>query len=72
MLCGGITDSEALITKVHGRILNKHSRETINASLTGVVSEAEKDTMRQLRGEITLAETHKRECHDKMVAICKT
>ena len=71
-LCNGITDPEELIKKVHGRIVNKHGRETILASLTGVVSDAEKDTMRQLREEITLAEKNKQECLDKMVAICKT
>ena len=71
-LCKGVTDPEELIRKVHGRIVNKHGRETILASLTGVVSDAEKDTMRQLREEITLAEKNKQECLDKMVAICKT
>ena len=72
MLCEGITDAEELIKKVHGRIVNKHGRETILASLTGVVSDAEKDTMRQLREEIALAETHKRECLDKMLQTCRT
>ena len=72
MLCEGITDAEELIKKVHGRIVNKHGRETILASLTGVVSDAEKDTMRQLREEIGLAETHKRECLDKMLQTCRT
>ena len=71
-LCSGITDPEELIKKVHGRIVNKHGRETILASLTGVVSEAEKDAMRQLREELTLAEKHKEECQQKMVTICKT
>ena len=54
-LCEGVTDPEELIKEIHGRIVNKHGRETILASLTGVVSEAEKDTMRQLRAELTLA-----------------
>ena len=72
MLCEGITDAEELVKKVHGRIVNRHGRETILASLTGVVSDAEKDTMRQLREEIVLAETHKRECLDKMLQICRT
>jgi len=71
-LCKGVTDPEELIRKIHGRIVNKHGRETILASLTGVVSEAEKDAMRQLREELTLAERHKEECHQKMVDICKT
>ena len=72
MLCDGITDAEELVKKVHGRIVNKHGRETILSSLTGVVSDAEKDTMRQLREEIVLAETHKRECLEKMLQICRT
>ena len=37
-----------------------------------MVSDAEKDTMRQLREELTLAERHKQECHGKMVDICRT
>ena len=71
-LCKGITDPEELVQKVHGRIVNRHGRETILASLTGVVSDAEKDTMRQLRREITLAEENKTECQEKMVSICRT
>ena len=72
MLCDGITEPEELVRKVHGRIVNKHGREVVLASLTGVVSDAEKDTMRQLREEITLAETHKQECLDKMLQTCRT
>jgi len=71
-LCKGVTDPEELIKKIHGRIVNKHGRETILASLTGVVSEAEKDAMRQLREEIDLAEEHKQECQQKMLHICRT
>ena len=71
-LCKGVTAPEELLKKIHGRIVNKHGRETILASVTGVVSESEKDTMRQLREELALAENHKDECHQKMVAICKT
>ena len=71
-LCNGITDPGELIKGIHGRIINKHGRETILAALTGVVSEAEKDVMRQLRQELEMAEGHKRECHLKMVEICQT
>ena len=70
-LCGGVTDPEALITSIHGRIINKHGRETILAALTGVVSEAETDAMRQLKQELDLAQKHKQECHQKMVTICR-
>ena len=71
-LCEGVTDPEELIKEIFGRIINRHGRETILAALTGVVSEAEKDTMRQLRDELDLAEKHKQECQDKMLHICKT
>ena len=71
-LCEGVTDPEELIKEIYSRITNRHGRETILAALTGVVSDAEKDTMRQLRDELDLAERHKQECMDKMLHICKT
>ncbi len=71
-LCEGVTAPEELIKEIHSRITNRHGRETILAALTGVVSETEKDTMRQLRDELDLAEKHKQECMDKMLHICKT
>jgi Transposase IS116/IS110/IS902 family. len=70
-LCEGVTDPEVLIKEIYGRIINRHGRETILAALTGVVSDAEKDTMRQLRNELDLAERHKQECMDKMLHICQ-
>ena len=54
-LCDGVTDPEALITRIHGRITGKHGRETILAALTGEVSQAETDAMRQLKEELDLA-----------------
>ena len=47
----GVTDPEILIEEIHGRIIKHHCRETILASLTGVVSQAEIDVLRQLREE---------------------
>ncbi len=47
----GVTDPEILIEEIHGRIIKHHGRETILASLTGVVSQAEIDVLRQLREE---------------------
>ena len=70
-LCHGVTAPEELIKNVHGRIVMKHGRETILAALTGVVSDAEIDAMRQLKEELDLAKSHKEECLGKMVDICK-
>lgn len=67
----GVTDPEILIEEIHGRIIKHHGRETILASLTGVVSQAEIDVLRQLREELDLAEEHKQECLDRMLEICQ-
>ena len=71
LLASGVTDPEVLVAQVHGRIINRHGRDTIKASLTGIVSEAEKDAMRQLAEEIEMAERHKRECQESMTAKCE-
>lgn len=67
----GVTDPNELIEEVHGRIIKHHGRETILASLTGVISQAETDVLRQLREELELAEKHKQECLERMLEICK-
>lgn len=67
----GVTDPEILIEEIHGRIIKHHGRETILASLTGVVSQAEVDVLRQLREELDLAEKHKQECLERMLEICQ-
>ena len=59
-LSEGVTDPQELIKEIHGRIINKHGRETILASMEGVVSQAEIDVLRQLREEIDIAESHKK------------
>ena len=71
LLASGVTDPEVLVAQGHGRIINRHGRDTIKASLTGIVSEAEKDAMRQLAEEIEMAERHKRECQERMTAKCE-
>lgn len=70
-LSDGVTDPQELINEIHGRILNHHGRETILASLKGVVSQAETDMLRQLHEEIDMAESHKDECQRKMLEICR-
>ena len=71
MICDGETDPNELVKHIHGRIINRHSKETITDSLKSCVSEADVDVMRQLRQEIELARSHKQECIDKMNKICQ-
>ena len=67
----GVTDPEVLIDEIHGRIIKHHGRETILASLTGIISQAEIDVLQQLREELDLAEEHKQECLERMLKICQ-
>lgn len=67
----GVTDPEILIEEIHGRIIKHHGRETILASLTGIISQAEIEVLRQLREELDLAEEHKQECLERMLKICQ-
>lgn len=67
----GITDPKVLVEEIHGRIINRHGRNTIIAALTGVITQADSDMMRQIREEIDIAERHKQECIDKMQEICE-
>jgi len=61
-LCDGVTDPEELIKLVHGRSITAHGKDVILASLTGVISQAEKDILRQLRDEVNMAQGHKADC----------
>ena len=70
-ICEGVTSPEELVKEVHGRIINRHGKETIIASLQGCVTEADIDIMAQLKAEIDMAEMHKQECMDKMQEICE-
>lgn len=67
----GNTDPKVLVEEIHGRIINSHGRKTIIAALTGVITQADSDMMRQIREEIDVAEKHKQECIDKMQEICE-
>jgi len=70
-LVDGITDPEELIKAIHGRTINRVGRDVILGALTGVISEADCDMIRQLRDEVELAEKHKDECQSKMETLCR-
>lgn len=71
LISEGVTDPEVLIKAIHGRTINRAGRDVILASLTGVISEADVDIIRQLREEIDLAQRHRDECQSRMDAICQ-
>ena len=71
LISEGVTDPEVLIKAIHGRTINRAGRDVILASLSGVISEADVDIIRQLREEIDLAQRHRDECQSRMDAICQ-
>ena len=70
-ICEGVTSPEELVKEIHGRIINKHGKATIIASLKGCITEVDIDIMTQLKAEIDLAELNKQQCLEKMQDICE-
>ncbi len=66
----GETSPDELIKEIHGRTINKHSREVVLASLTGIITDIDVDIIRQLHDEVELAQKHKDECQSKMDELC--
>ena len=71
LISEGVTAPEELVKKVHGRTINRIGKDILTSALTGVVTAADIDTIRQLREEVELAQRHKDECQAKMDKICK-
>lgn len=67
----GVTDPNRLASVIHGRTINRVEKETITASLTGVISEVDIDLIRQYLEEIELAQRHKQESHEKLTRMCE-
>lgn len=71
LISEGVTDAEVLVTKLHGRTINRHGKETLIKALTGVVNETDMDIIRQLVEEVEVLQRHKDEAQQKMTALCK-
>ena len=59
---GGERDSEKLCRLVHGRIKNKHGKEVITASLTGMITGVDVEMLRQCIEELELLEKQQSKC----------
>ena len=71
LLAEGVTDANVLVTKIHGRTINRHGKETLIKALTGVVNETDMDIIRQLNEEVEMLQRHKEEAQMKMSALCQ-
>lgn len=70
-LVSGETDPERLADLVHKRILNKHTRPTIEASLTGVISDVDIDLLGMHLEEMELYERQLDSCRKKLQELCQ-
>lgn len=70
LIAEGVTDANVLVTKIHGRTVNRHGKETLIKALTGVVTETDMDIIRQLVEEVEMLQRHKDEAQEKMTALC--
>lgn len=66
----GETHAEELVKVIHGRIIKRCGRNTIIASLDGVVRQADIDLLRQYKEELDMLRRHKAECFLNMREIC--
>ena len=58
----GERDPEKLCRLVHGRIKNKHGKDVITASLSGVISDTDVEMFRQCKEELELMEKQQSQC----------
>ena len=67
----GVTDPGKLLKRVHRRTVNRWGRDTILASLCGVITETDCDIMRMYLEELDIARAHLAECQRKMTQMCR-
>jgi transposase len=70
-LISGETQADKMLLLVHKRIRNRHSDETIKASLMGVISVADRDMLRMGMEETALYECQIEQCEGQMHKICE-
>lgn len=71
LIAGGVTDAGELSKAIHGRTVNRVGKETVTASLSGIISEADIDMVRQYMEEMELDDRHKKECQEKLTEMCR-
>ena len=70
-IASGITDPNELVKCVHGRILNKHGRQTVFAALTGSFSTTDITLIRQYQELLAIYEKQAEECQSQLTALCE-
>jgi transposase len=72
LIISGETDAAVLLKKVHGRIRNRHGRDTIISSLTGFITEHHKFILEQLLEEYEMISSQIEKTFSKMEDLVNT
>ena len=67
----GVTNPAELVKLVHGRTVNKHSKEVIIAAVTADFHQADIDLIRQYKEMIDIIERQIKQCQSALTALCK-
>ena len=67
----GMTDPNELLKCVHGRVLNKHGKDTILAALTGAFSQTDITVIRQYWELLEIYEKQTKECQSRLTELCE-
>ncbi len=67
----GITDPVELLKRIHGRVINKHGRDTILAAVTGDFSECDITVIRQYWEMLEICLHQSKECNTKLLQMCE-
>jgi len=71
-IASGVTEPNELIKCVHGRIINKHGKETLLAAMTGSFSTTDVTVIRQYWELLTIYARQSDECQTQLTALCET
>lgn len=70
-IAGGVTNPNELLKKIHGRIVNKHGKDTILAAITGNFSECDLTVIRQHWEMLAICLKQSDECQRKLKEMCE-
>ena len=71
-VAAGITDPDELIKCIHGRIVNKHGKDTILAAITGTFSRTDITVIRQYWELLEIYSRQSEECQSQLTALCES
>ena len=71
LISKGVTDASVLVTKLHGRTINKHGRETLIKALTGVINDTDIDIIGQLLKKSIYCKATRTKRRRKITLLCK-